>query len=126
MLCPAPLGLGAIQLMSKELNGPPGSPVLLCSGTAMTSMTAYGPPWVVPHVGQFATFPQPLRIKNIAATMTVNRILVLIVFPPAISLSDGGEPPRQVPNSLNVPLDRSGQALESELHPLRHHKVVLR
>src|SRR5579872_6714242 len=49
------------QLISNELNGPPGSPVGLCSGTAITSTTEYWPPVVVPHVGQFGLpFPQPL------------------------------------------------------------------
>src|SRR5580658_75269 len=86
MLSPLPLGFCATQLMSKELNGPPGVPVLLCSGTGMTSMTAYWPPVVVPHVGQPATPPQPLKITNSAARITVNRILVLIESPPAISL----------------------------------------
>src|SRR5215470_12551410 len=31
---------GSTRLMSKELNGPPGSPVGLCSGTGMILMTA--------------------------------------------------------------------------------------
>src|SRR5580704_16029584 len=74
--------------MSKELNGPPGSPVALCSGTGMTLMMVYAPFTVVPQVGQFFVVPQPLAITNSAVRRIVRRILGLIRTPPAISLQD--------------------------------------
>src|SRR5580700_1336672 len=102
MLSPPPLGLGATQLMSKELKGPPGSPVLLCSGTAMTSITAYWPFSVVPQVGHPDTLPQPLKMTNIVATTTVNRILVLIESSCDFPFGNGFEPPRKLRIWLNV------------------------
>src|ERR1700722_17596051 len=56
--------VGSTQLMSKMLNGPPGSPLGLCSGTNMTSISPIVPFLVVPQTGQPAgPLPQLFEIK---------------------------------------------------------------
>src|SRR5216683_4712631 len=77
--------MGSNQLMSKELKGPPGSPVGLCSGTGMTFRTPYAPFTVVPHVGQNGCEPQLFKrtpSANTAATSINFASLDLIEKPP--------------------------------------------
>src|SRR6266849_11082185 len=77
--------MGSNQLMSKEVKGPPGSPVGLCSGTGMTFRTPYAPFTVVPHVGQNGCEPQLFKrtpSANTAATSINFASLDLIEKPP--------------------------------------------
>src|SRR5580658_4556272 len=55
---------GSTQLMSKMLNGPPGSPFGLCSGTSMTSISPIGPFFCVPQTGQPGSLLPQLFKKN--------------------------------------------------------------
>src|SRR5215469_341336 len=82
--------VGSTQLMSKTLNGPPGSPLGLCSGTIITSISPTEPFLLVPQTGQF-TLPAPLpqlgairKVARRAAKARVGIILDFIAVPPAI------------------------------------------
>src|SRR4029077_960412 len=129
--------------MSKMLNGPPGSPLPLCSGTSMTAMRPTVPCVSVPQVGQTdEPFPQLLANRNAASTparTTKGNIFDLIESPPAIFAR--GPTCLKKPNSLT---QRSGMRscrppyesskfphprrcrclLEPELDPLQCHEVV--
>src|SRR6204780_4000897 len=75
--------------MSKMLNGPPGSPLGLCSGTSMTSINPIGPFCDVPQTGQpEGLLPQLFRrnsTPNRATRFRSGTILVFIQSPPTIS-----------------------------------------
>src|ERR1700693_5178980 len=81
--------VGSTQLMSKMLNGPPGSPLGLCSGTSMTSISPIGPFFCVPHTGQPGVLPPQLFKKNSTPNRAMRfrrgTILVFIQSPPTIS-----------------------------------------
>src|ERR1700722_598424 len=81
--------VGSTQLMSKMLNGPPGSPLGLCSGTSMTSISPIGPFFCVPHTGQPGELPPQLFKTNSAPSRAMRfrsgTILVFIQSPPTIS-----------------------------------------
>src|SRR5580700_6620339 len=74
--------------MSKMLNGPPGSPLGLCSGTNMTSISPIVPFLVVPQTGQPAgPLPQLFEIKidpNSTTRARTCNIFGLIEAPPTI------------------------------------------
>src|ERR1700722_16131472 len=80
--------VGSTQLISKILNGPPGSPLGLCSGTIITSISPMVPCLSVPQTGQFfGLLPQLLEIRIAPSRATKVRrgnIFVLIKFPPTI------------------------------------------
>src|SRR3984885_9528977 len=79
--------VGSTQLISNILNGPPGSPLGLCSGTIITSISPMVPFLSVPHTGQFFELPQLFEIKiapNSATNVRRGNIFVLIKFPPTI------------------------------------------
>src|SRR5580658_5081823 len=89
--------------MSKELNGPPGSPVGLCSGTATTSITAYAPLDVVPQTGQLGALPHPLKTINRAVRKTISKILGLIKFPSCNFFAGLVASSRHPANLLKIP-----------------------
>src|SRR5579862_7795638 len=79
--------VGSTQLISKILNGPPGSPLGLCSGTIITSISPIVPFLSVPQTGQFFALPQLFEIKiapNSATNVRRGNIFALIKFPPTI------------------------------------------
>src|ERR1700722_8602559 len=79
--------VGSTQLISKILNGPPGSPLGLCSGTIITSISPMVPCLSVPQTGQFFELPQLFESKiapNSATNVRRGNIFVLIKFPPTI------------------------------------------
>src|ERR1700693_940742 len=80
--------VGSTQLMSNMLNGPPGSPLGLCSGTIMTSISPIVPCLSVPHTGQLAgLLPQLFEMKIIPNNAMKPRrgyIFDFIEFPPTI------------------------------------------
>src|SRR5580704_19226657 len=79
--------VGSTQLISKMLNGPPGSPLGLCSGTSITSISPIVPFLSVPHTGQFfSLFPQLFRMKtaNSATKASKGSVFDFIEFPPTI------------------------------------------
>jgi hypothetical protein len=74
--------------MSKMLNGPPGSPLGLCSGTSMTSISPIVPFLSVPQTGQPDGLPPQLfKIRvapKSATTASKENNFGLIEFPPSI------------------------------------------
>src|ERR1700722_14284622 len=75
--------VGSTQLISKILNGPPGSPLGLCSGTIITSISPIVPCLSVPQTGQFFELPQLFESKiapNSATNVRRGNIFVLINF----------------------------------------------
>src|ERR1700739_2908440 len=105
--------------MSKELTGPPGSPVGLCSGTGMTFSTPYAPLTVVPQVGQNGCEPQLFR-RNPRATTEATSIIFA-------SLDLIEKPPPGIPLEFSAPWRGSRscegllgfQALERASNPVR-------
>src|SRR5579862_3782515 len=79
--------VGSTQLISKILNGPPGSPLGLCSGTIITSISPIVPFLSVPHTGQFfSLLPQLFKINtaNSATKARKGSVFDFIEFPPTI------------------------------------------
>src|SRR5580700_3267578 len=79
--------VGSAQLISKILNGPPGSPLGLCSGTIITLISPIVPFLSVPQTGQLGVLPQLFVIKIDANSATRARrcdIFGFIESPPTI------------------------------------------
>src|SRR3984885_7646566 len=82
--------------MSKMLNGPPGSPLGLCSGTSITSINPICPFCAVPQTGQpDGLLPQLFKKRSIPHSAMRSRrgtILVFIRSPPTISAKARSKP----------------------------------
>src|ERR1700693_2327793 len=78
--------VGSTQLMSNMLKGPPGSPLGLCSGTIMTSISPIVPFLSVPQTGQLGVLPQLFKINtaNTATKASKGSVFDFIEFPPTI------------------------------------------
>src|SRR5579862_5309679 len=78
---------GSTQLISNILNGPPGSPLGLCSGTIITSISPIVPFLSVPQTGQFFG-PLQLSVNktvpNSATSARRGNIFAFIESPPTI------------------------------------------
>src|ERR1700676_2390988 len=96
--------------MSKILNGPPGEPAVLCSGTSMTSINPTVAFVSVPHTGQLAGLVaqlveskmNPSSATKAAQGHTFDLINLFPTFSPTIFLADnfvlrtGTESPPQI------------------------------